>query len=76
MKDKLIEAIKDLAWSLVIADRLGDVWGEVFDVIRAAGLKMPVEESYGVWVMPWPIDPNHPDDEVERYERAVKENAP
>lgn len=72
MSDELIDAIKDLAWSLVVADHLGDVWGAVFDVVKAAGLPEPVEESPGVWVMPWPIDPNYPSDEIERYERAIK----
>ena len=73
MTEDLIDAIKNLAWSLVVADHLGDVWDAVFDVVRAAGLPEPMQESDGIWVMPWPIDPNHPGDEVERYAQIIKE---
>ena len=70
MSDELLDAIKSLAWSLVLADHLSDVWSDVFAVVKAAGLPEPIQDAEGHWQMPWPIDPHYPDDEVEQYNKA------
>lgn len=72
--NELIDAIKSLAWSLVLADNINDVWNDVFEVVEAAGLPEPLQDSEGEWVMAWPIDPRYPSDEVERYEQALIES--
>ena len=72
MNDELLDDIKSLAWSLVLADHLGDVWDEVFAVIKAAGLPEPVQDDEGMWCMQWPISTEYPEDEVEEYERVLR----
>ena len=70
---ELEEAVKSLAWSVLLADHVGDVWGPMERLLEAAGLPGPLEDSDDCWILPFPVDPNYPDDEADRYSAALKE---
>ena len=67
---RLREAAQSVAWSVILADHVGDVWGPMERLLEAAGLPAPIEDDEGCYVLPFPIDPRFPDDEAERYALA------
>jgi hypothetical protein len=69
-RKRLREAAQSVAWSVILADHVGDVWGPMERLLEAAGLPAPIEDDEGCYVLPFPIDPRFPDDEAERYALA------
>lgn len=65
--ERLVEAVKRHAWSVALADHVGDACEAMDRMLDAAGLDPALYDDDGSVLLNWPIDPRYPDDEVERY---------